>query len=256
MVAKARKIDNASLRAAVPTDGILLHDISWDLYESLLRTTEEQHVRMTYDRGDLEIVPALLHDISWRLYEELLQATEDQHIRMTYDRGDLELMSPLPRHEKYKVLVRILIEELARELDMDIVCFGSMTCKREDLVRGLEPDECYYIAKAKVMWKKLDIDFSIDPPPDLAVEIDVTSNSLDRHGIYAALGVPELWRYNGSTLRVYHLIKGKYVLKKKSSAFPHVPIDGFESFIKTWDSFSQREWLDKFREWVRTNRKK
>jgi len=194
----------------------------------------------------------LLHGVSWDTYEQLLLETANQHLRMTYDRGELEFMSPLPKHEKYKVLVRMLIEELGRELKINVVCFGSMTCKRRDLERGLEPDECYYIDKAKSMWKKTEIDFAVDPPPELAVEIDVTSSSLDRQRIYAELGVPELWRYDGRSLRIYHLKKGKYFLRGTSRAFPKLPLKGFQKFLQSWDAYSDSDaWLDDFRSWFR-----
>ncbi len=195
----------------------------------------------------------LLHGISWDLYERLREATEDQHVRMTFDRGDLEIMSPLPKHEKFKILVRMLIEEASRLLNVDLACFGSMTCKRKDLECGLEPDECYYIDKAQAMWIKTEIDFQIDPPPDLAVEIDVTSSSMNKHSIYAELGVQELWRYNGKSFRIYHRIKGKYVLKHTSKYFPQLPVEGFEKFLTTWDSYSDpRDWLAAFRQWLQT----
>lgn len=194
----------------------------------------------------------LLHGVSWDLYEQLLRETAEQHVRMTYDRGELEFMSPLPKHEKYKVLVRMLIDELGRELKINIACFGSMTCRRRELERGLEPDECYYIDKAKLMWKKSEIDFAVDPPPDLAVEIDVTSSSLDRQEIYAELGVPELWRYDGLSFRVYHLKSGKYFLRGTSKAFPKVPLKGLQKFLQSWDAFGDSDaWLADFRSWVR-----
>ena len=114
-------------------------------------------------------------------------------------------MSPSSMHERYNCLFRRMIETLTEELAIPIKGAGSTTFKREDLERGLEPDSCFYLANERRIRGKRELDLTIDPPPDLAIEIDITSSSLDRQGIYAALGVPEIWRFDGESLRVYQL---------------------------------------------------
>lgn len=191
-----------------------------------------------------------LSGISWDTYEKLLRETAEQHVRMTYDRGELEFMSPLPIHEKYKALVRMLIEVVTSELGMTMAPFGSMTCKRPDLSRGLEPDECYYFKRAQEMWTKGKFDFAKDIP-ELAIDIDVTRSSIDRQGVYAALRVPELWRYDGRSLRVYHLIRGKYTLRNRSRIFPMLPLLELEQFLRLGDKLLPQELSDRFRKWIR-----
>jgi Uma2 family endonuclease len=148
----------------------------------------------------------LLNNITWQTYESLRSNLAEQAgIRLTYDRGKLEIMTPLAPHEKYKKLLGSFVEALTEETDRDICSLGSLTCKKEDLARGLEPDRCYYIQNEQVVWDKDQIDLNQDPPPDLVIEIDITSSSIDRLELYASLGVPEVLRYDGTRLIVYQL---------------------------------------------------
>ena len=135
----------------------------------------------------------LLKNISWQTYEALLKDLESQRgIRLTYDRGLLEIMTPLAPHERNSRLIGRLVEALTEELNIEICSLGSLTCKREDLARGLEPDECYYIQNKPVIRSLEQIDLNQYPPPDLAIEIDITSSSINRLALYASLGVPEV----------------------------------------------------------------
>ena len=141
----------------------------------------------------------------------MLKDVEEQPgIRLTYDRGLLEIMTPLDPHESYKKLLGRFVEALTEELDVEICSLGSRTCSREDLVRGLEPDQCYYIQNEQVVWDKEQIDLNQDPPPDLVIEIDITSSSINRLDLYADLGVPEVWRYDGRCLTIYRLEAKRY----------------------------------------------
>ncbi|HEY9740149.1 MAG TPA: Uma2 family endonuclease, partial [Coleofasciculaceae cyanobacterium] len=139
----------------------------------------------------------LLRNISWQTYQDLLKDLEEQPgIRLSYDRGLLEIMAPSPPHENYKKVLGRFVETLTEELNIEIKSLGSLTCKREDLARGLEPDQCYYIQNEAVVRTLDEIDFNQDPPPDLVIEIDISSSSINRLSLYAALGVPEVWRYD------------------------------------------------------------
>src|SRR5262245_37853905 len=135
----------------------------------------------------------LLQNVPWETYVQLRDVSENDHIRMTYDRGTLELMSPLSIHEWYGRILGRCVETATMELGIDIRSGGSTTFRREDLERGLEPDECYYILNEPRVRGKDNLDLSVDPPPDLAIEVDVTRTSTGKMTIYAAIGIPELW---------------------------------------------------------------
>lgn len=163
----------------------------------------------------------VLYDVSWEAYERLLEAFGDRRLRHSYDDGTLEIMSPLKRHDRVKKLLARLIEMAAYELDIEIQGIGSTTLRRSERLKGLEPDECYYVAHEAEVRDKADYVPGRDPPPDLAVEIDVTSSSVDRLHIYASLGVPEVWRFGEEQLSFWRLqSSGKYVRSVRSRAFP------------------------------------
>jgi len=195
----------------------------------------------------------LLKNISWKTYESLLnELTQQGKIRMTYDRGTLEIMTPLAPHEKYKKILGRLVETLTDELNVEICSLGSLTCRREDLARGLEPDQCYYIQNENVVWDKEQIDLNQDPPPDLVVEIDVTSSSIDRLSLYASLGVPEVWRYDGNRLIIYQLESQEYAEREVSPTFPFLSQVEMLRFLELRRTTKEKALIRLFREWVRS----
>lgn len=154
----------------------------------------------------------VLRNISWQSYQSLIRDfAQEPAMRLTYDHGTLEIRIPLDPRETYKKLIGRLIEAATEELALEIRSLGSRTCDREDLEKGLEPDQCYYIQHEMDVRGLSQIDLTQSPPPDLAVEIDITSSSLNRLTIYQALGIPELWRYDGKQLKIYRLQAGEYV---------------------------------------------
>jgi Uma2 family endonuclease len=195
----------------------------------------------------------VLQGVGWEGYEKILEVIGERHVRVTYDRGDLELMSPLPLHEVYKKFFGRLLDVLAEELDIRIMGCGSTTFRRQDLDRGLEPDECFYLTSAARVrdWRVLDL--ATDPPPDLAIEIEITNTCLDRMGVYAGLGVPELWRFDGTTLEVYLLGEGgAYQPAPSSRALPLVPLGEVIPFLqRSLEAGDDRETLRSLRSWVR-----
>ncbi len=194
----------------------------------------------------------LLKNISWQTYEALLKDVESQPgLRLTYDQGILEIMTPLAPHERNSRLIGRLVEALTEELNIEICSLGSLTCKREDLARGLEPDECYYIQNEPVIRSLEQIDLNQDPPPDLAIEIDITSSSINRLALYAALGVPEVWRYDGSRLIIYQLEGGEYRVCDRSSTFPLITSSEIIRFLELRKSNGETTLIRLFREWVR-----
>src|SRR5206468_4924994 len=136
-----------------------------------------------------------------------------------YDRGTLEIMSPTTKHERYNRTIALLVEILAEELGIDVVSLGSSTFKRGDLERGFEPDSCFYIKNAERIIDKDELDLTVDPPPDLVIEVDITSGSLPKFPIYGQLGVTEIWRYDGRRLYIYQLVGDSYAESECSAAF-------------------------------------
>lgn len=137
--------------------------------------------------------------VSWEEYDQLLaELGDDYHVRVSYACGWLEIMSPLPEHGKFAEVAQDIAREITRELGVKLEACGSMTIRSAWQSKGTEPDTCFYVQNAVRIIGKRSLDFNIDPPPDIVVEIDVTNASQSKFPIYAALGVPEIWRYDGS----------------------------------------------------------
>ena len=196
----------------------------------------------------------LLEGISWDFYEALLAQLEDRPVRVTYDAGDLEMMAPLPMHERWKKRIARLVETMSLECDVEIETLGSTTFRRADVAVGLEPDECYYVQSLPAVQGKKELDLMTDPPPDLAIEIDITRRSIPREPIYAALRVPELWRFDGRRLEVRVLEADQcYHPSQKSRAFPFLPMAQFAEFVLKLENEKQtNKLLREFRAWCRT----
>jgi len=195
----------------------------------------------------------LLRNISWHTYLALLKDVEEQPgIRLTYDRGLLEIMTPLDPHESYKKLLGRFVEALTEELDVEIRSLGSRTCNREDLARGLEPDQCYYIQNEQVVWDKDQIELNQDPPPDLVIEIDITSSSINRLDLYADLGVPEVWRYDGRRMTIYRLEAKRYQACDRSPTFPFLSQAEIVRFLEFRKTTRETTLIRLFRQWVRS----
>lgn len=195
----------------------------------------------------------LLDGVSWDLYEHLLREVGDQSIRMTYADGRLEIMSPLPKHEKWSRRIGALVQFACAELNIRMVPLGSTTFRDAAQQKGLEPDECFYIEHADAALQ-MDEEFhsEVHPPPDLAVEVDVTRRSLVREPIYAALGVPELWRFDGRRLHVLRLSEdGRYVDHQASAAFPMLPLPDLQSFIDRFSHEDDTTVIRAFQQWLR-----
>jgi Uma2 family endonuclease len=192
-----------------------------------------------------------LSGISWQTYEALLAEIGDRQIRLTYNRGNLEIMVPSPEHERFKTIMGRFVETLAEELEVRIEPLGSTTFKRPEL-SGAEPDECFYIQNLSAVKGKKRIDLNQDPPPDLVVEIDITSRSENTLQVYADLGVPEVWIYNGSRLRINRLENGEYVEGEISLAFPSLAILEIVRFLEQAETMDYLELVKAFRNWVKS----
>jgi Uma2 family endonuclease len=195
----------------------------------------------------------VLHDVSWDFYEHVLAEVGNRQIRVTFSDGSIEIMSPLPEHEWVKKAIGCLIELMAVELNIAMAEFGSSTFRRKDTQKGLEPDECYFFRNAsRVLGMKV-FDPAVHPAPDLAVEVDVTTRSIARQPIYAALAVPEVWRFDGDKINVLLLgSDGSYSIAASSAAFPFLPMDQFLRFVLRMENEGQTQVLREFQQWVRT----
>jgi Uma2 family endonuclease len=193
----------------------------------------------------------VLDDVSWEFYEHLLEEVGNRPIRITYDSGSVEIMAPLDIHEYWKTRIGQLIEAMCVERNIDFVSGGSVTLRLKRKRKGLEPDECYYVQNAEVVQFKRAGDLTKFPPPDLAIEIDITSRSIEREPIYAALGIPELWRFDGKTLTVLALEdQSHYSPRQSSNAFPFLPMDQFCRFLMKFETEKQVAVIRAFRAWV------
>jgi Uma2 family endonuclease len=204
-------------------------------------------------RGLVPEQRVVLRGIGWDGFEAILKIIGDQPaVRLTYDRGDLELMSPSIDHEVFKKRFARMIEVLTEELDIPCEAAGSTTWRKQLTDRGLEPDECYYIANAERIAGRRQIDLNVDPPPDLAFEVEISRSALDRMGIYAALRVPEIWRFDGERLIVERLQPdGTYASHTTSLQLPFLELDRLVDWIYEADGVVQTTWIRRFREWAR-----
>ena len=194
----------------------------------------------------------LLEDVSWEEYERMLREAEAEHrhLRITYDDGRMEIVSPSGKHERVKGFIGMLIEQYGLERDIWFLPLGSVTCRRKNLRCGLEPDECYYVQHRPANADELDL--NVEPPPDLAVEVDITRSSLNRDSIYARLGVPEVWRFTGDRVEVLvRTSNGGYIPATRSAAFPDLDIDALNRFLTMGLEGDQHAAAMAFRKWLR-----
>ncbi len=196
----------------------------------------------------------VITSVSWRTYVNLLEdLAESSMPHLTFDRGTLEIMSPTKKHERLNRVLSQLVEVLTDELGIDMENLGSTTFKREDLERGFEPDSCFYFEQAELVRSKEELDLSLDPSPELVIEIDVTSASIHKDPIYAQLGVREVWRYDGHDLRIGKLVGEGYVASERSEALPLVTATVLSQFLEKSRTMPRPELVKSFRQWIREN---
>jgi Uma2 family endonuclease len=194
----------------------------------------------------------VLHNIGWNTYERLLADHENNSApRFTYDRGELEIMSPSPEHEKFNRRIAQLVLVVAEDLGIEAEDLGSTTFRREDLERGFEPDSCFYIQNEERVRGKDRIDLAVDPPPDLVIEIDITNPSFSKLPIYAQIGVPEVWRYDGERMTILVLEESDYVQTTESIVLLSVTRNVLTDFVEKSKTTTRTTWLKEVREWAR-----
>ena len=201
-------------------------------------------------RGRAVVIPF----VDWQTYEQLLQVFEGKrNLKLTYDRGELEIMVPSQEHESDADMLAALVVILTKGFKLPIHRGGSTTLKRLKLKKGLEPDRCFWIANAPKMAGVRQLNLKLHPPPDLAIEVDVTHSSLNKLRIYAKLGIPELWLLDGDDLQFYVLgANGKYIQTSTSNTFAGItPNDLMPSVIQARGVADQNITTDAFEAWLK-----
>ena len=193
----------------------------------------------------------LFRELDWQRYQLLRDTvSRDRNIRFTYLHGTLEVTMPLEIHEFSARLIELFIRILVVELGLKVKTMGSTTLDRKALDKSAEPDDAYYIQNQPLVAGR-DVDLEQDPPPDLVVEVDITHTDINKLQLYAAMGVPEFWRYNGEVWRIYTLCDGEYGEVEESPTFPLVPKMKLYEFLAT----ARQDEVDAelaLREWVRS----
>ena len=193
----------------------------------------------------------VLKGVSWQTFQALLaDVGDDRAWRIAYDNGMLEIRRLYQEQEVPVIMLACFVNAIADELEIEVMHVGALLLEREELKSAIEPDTCFYIQNEALV-RSRDIDLETDPPPDLAVESDYTNSSLNKFAIYAALGVPEIWRYRRQTLEVYQLVEGKYERVAQSIAFTFLPIAEIPEFIEQTRAIGQRSAVRLFRTRIR-----
>jgi Uma2 family endonuclease len=208
-------------------------------------------------RSAAPVRQVVLENVSWSLYEQMVEQVGDRPIRLTYDDGRLEIMSPSGLHERIKQIVARLVWAYCEAIGVESESLGSTTFKREELLKGLEPDDCYYIANAAAVRGKSEFDWDRDPPPDLAIEIDISPHDVARQPVYAALRVPEVWRYDGKHLRFLRLRPdgSGYDMVERSISFPQLTSELLTQWIAMGIRENQGAAVRAMRDWLKQQKK-
>jgi len=189
----------------------------------------------------------VLENVRWETFVELSEQRRGSVPRMTFDEGVLELMSPRRQHENIGSLIGRLVETYTEVLNIEIQTVASTTFKRKDLQKAFEADESYYIEHAEQIRPKEEVDLTIDPPPDLVIEVEITSSAIQKLKLFAAMGVPEVWRHDGEHLEMFVLEDRSYVPIETSHALPGLTVDLINSLVEQRFSLGETAIMRKFR---------
>lgn len=230
---------------------VLLTGVPWDVYDKFVDALGEHRLRHAYDRGLFELRREVV-GVSWKSYQAMLKALGDFHVRHIYDQGYLLFMSPLKSHDWIKRLISRFIESMAYDQQIPIQSVGSTTITSPSAKRGFEADESYYVASEPKVRGKIEFEPDIDPPPDLILEVDVTTSSVDQLSLYAAVKVPEVWIHDGTSLHfLVRNRRGKYDETERSLAFPFLgPVD-VEKYLKQHAAMNETALTREFVAWAR-----
>lgn len=193
------------------------------------------------------------HDVSWEDYEQLIEELgEARGMRVSYSEGTLRIMTLSPEHESYADFIKLLIGHLSFRQRINIRFFGSATMRKKKEAKANEPDACFYVQSAPAIGNRIQIDFAVDPPPDVVVEVDIHHDSRDKFSIYAALGVLEIWRYDGHELTIHHFQEDQYVQVERSLALPMLSSVALTDFLARLPEDGESQTLVAFDEWLQS----
>lgn len=180
----------------------------------------------------LEQNQVIMHGISWQTFQQLLTDRGERcSVLLAYDRGTVELRVPSQEHEWIKTTLTQVVDAIAFARELHYRSLGSTTFDREDLDWGFEPDACFYLEHADAVTPEQPMDLAVAPPPDLVIEIDITRSSPDKLPIYAALGVPEIWRYTDGQVEIRCLTEDEYIVAETSWVLPGIDAVLISRFI-------------------------
>jgi Uma2 family endonuclease len=206
-------------------------------------------INLTQQVGEQRFV---LRHVSWATYESLLaDYTDARAPRFTYSEGMLEIMSPTTEHEKVNLALATIAELVAEEQEIEFATLGSTTFRRRDLKKGTEPDSCFYIQNVERIRGKKEIDLKVDPPPDLVIEVEITSPAVPKLPVYARLGVPEIWLYDGRAPRILRLAGDQYENSNRSGVLPCLTESMLSEFLEQSKILSTLAWRRVVRTWAR-----
>lgn len=195
----------------------------------------------------------LLTGIDWAGFQDIVRVLDDRRVpRLTYDEGNLELMSPSYWHDAIARTLGIFVFMLARGLGRPCRDAGTTRWERPDLEKAKEADACFYLEHEPVIRGLKEIDLNIHPPPDLAIEVELTHSLADALKVYAALGVPEVWRHDGQALDFLHLeADGTYAARDRSRSFPGLRSWEVLGWVQRADAIDQAAWSAEVEDWAR-----
>ncbi len=197
-------------------------------------------------------VPVYLSGVSWGDYLAISDCFGERRIRTCYNDGEMEIIMPSIEHEDWAVIIGRLIVVLTQELHMPIKDGRMVTCRPPGENKGLESDNCYWFESERLLRGIKRLDLSVVPPPDLSLEIEVTRGAEAKLQVYAALRVPEVWRFDGEELTVHQLAPtGEYIVAERSRHFPFLSLKEFVRFVLLVDQMEQNALEQTFRDWVR-----
>lgn len=207
----------------------------------------------TIVRGEQGAESLVFYDASWDLYETMLREYDEEPSRMSYDDGTLEIAMTLSmEHEAYKSFIGDMVSDIAKAFRVPMARRGSATLKLHPKRKGLEADQCYWVGNEQAVRGVRRLDLAVHPPPDLVVEVDVAHAVIDREAIYAALGVPEMWHFDGATkLTGWQLADGAWQRAETSRSFPSIRVADLNPFLDRFAAGDEETavLLD-FRQWL------
>ncbi len=218
----------------------------------MVTATTEPKVDLRNEDSEMGGQRFALGGVSWKEYEWFLKAVGNRRLFLTYDRGKLELMSPSYVHERVAEALAAMVVHAARLARVPFSPAGMTTFRRKDLEKGLEPDRCFYFSNVQAILGLTELDLTRNPPPDLAIEVDFASSSLNRMAIYAPLGVPEVWRFSDWQFQV-HLLRpgGDYEAAERSEIFPWLPVAELPGMIQEFLNRDGLSFEEHFLAWAK-----